>query len=736
MLHSGTMPLIQSILDQIDLTSIVDIGITALLIYWLFKLIRGTRAVRLVIGVSVLVICLRPRGRVRPAAPDPDPAGRRGRRRVRPRRRLPARAATRARADRARRVVRLAPVAGRFARRRPRLDRGRARGGRAVGDGQGALIVLERETGLEEVAETGVMIHGDVSADLLGTIFTPKSPLHDGAVIIRDDRVVAAGALLPLAETSIHTERFGTRHRAALGITEQTDAVVVVVSEENGQISLVERARIVRNLNEAGLARAIQSLLDPADGRRGRLRLAIGGAGSHHPGSFAATPRARPLVGRSPGDSPGETPPPVGGRGAAVGAGPCAHGGAGHPGRAAPAAAPPIDAAGGHRRQPRRPPPDDDVVVAGGRQGAAVRRILRRIVHNWPLKVAAVGLATLMYGGLALSQNTQTYPGEVPVRVVNQPPKTVAPGQSEAGDVDPLLRAERRAGRSSSSFVATVDLAGVVPKDGQATVSIDVEPVDPRIRVLGYDPAVASIVLEPAHVEERAGPGRARRRPRRADPRRRPWSTRRTSRSRVRNRSSPRSSRPAPTSSSSRPASTSTRTSSWSPVDQLGNALRPLEVTPPTARVDDPGLLRSPDPDAPGQSDHHRHAGRGLRDRVGDGRPAGRRSSPVTPTSSPALTRVDTAPIPMTGVSADETVSVALALPAGVVAVGYGADQRHDHDPAGDRDADVQRRAAPAGREQRPDLHAVDRPGARDDRRLDRRPRPPVRARRWWWTST
>ena len=98
------------------------------------------------------------------------------------------------------------------------------------------------------------MIHGDVSADLLRTIFMPRAALHDGAVIIRDDRIVAAGALLPLAETSIHTERFGTRHRAALGITEQTDAVVVVVSEENGQISLVERARIVRNLTEGGLA--------------------------------------------------------------------------------------------------------------------------------------------------------------------------------------------------------------------------------------------------------------------------------------------------------------------------------------------------------------------------------------------------------------------------------------------------------------------------------------------------
>jgi hypothetical protein len=79
--------------------------------------------------------------------------------------------------------------------------------------------------------------------------------------------ILAAGALLPLAEMTVHTERFGTRHRAALGITEQTDAVVIVVSEENGQVSLVERARIVRNLNEPQLARAIRSLLAPSDGR-------------------------------------------------------------------------------------------------------------------------------------------------------------------------------------------------------------------------------------------------------------------------------------------------------------------------------------------------------------------------------------------------------------------------------------------------------------------------------------
>ena len=112
------------------------------------------------------------------------------------------------------------------------------------------------------------MIHGDISSDLIRTIFSPRTALHDGALIIRGETILAAGALLPLSETSVHTERFGTRHRAALGIAEQTDAVVIVVSEENGQISLVERSRIVRNLNEAHLARSIRHLLDPNHGRR------------------------------------------------------------------------------------------------------------------------------------------------------------------------------------------------------------------------------------------------------------------------------------------------------------------------------------------------------------------------------------------------------------------------------------------------------------------------------------
>jgi hypothetical protein len=149
-------------------------------------------------------------------------------------------------------------------------------------EGHGALMVIERETGLEQIAETGVMIHGDLSADLVRTIFSPKSPLHDGAVIVRGDRILAAGALLPLGETTIHSERFGTRHRAALGTTEQTDAIVIVVSEENGQISLVQRARIVRNLNEAQLARALRSLLEPAQDRA-RIRIPGGVPGGRSP---------------------------------------------------------------------------------------------------------------------------------------------------------------------------------------------------------------------------------------------------------------------------------------------------------------------------------------------------------------------------------------------------------------------------------------------------------------------
>ena len=102
----------------------------------------------------------------------------------------------------------------------------------------GALIVFERKTGLQDVMETGTTLNAEISAPLLENIFEPNTPLHDGAVVIRDDRIVAAACILPLAEASGVIRGLGTRHRAAVGISENTDAAVIVVSEQTGIISL------------------------------------------------------------------------------------------------------------------------------------------------------------------------------------------------------------------------------------------------------------------------------------------------------------------------------------------------------------------------------------------------------------------------------------------------------------------------------------------------------------------
>jgi diadenylate cyclase len=244
-------------------TAVLDIFLTALLIYGLFSLIRGTRAVRLVIGVTTLygvyvvaqflglqllsqilqtgavvgllalVVVFQPE--LRRALERIGRVGSLG--------------------------WLIAPGSG------DAIERIAAEVARAAAmlaaERHGALIVIERETGLQDAAETGVMLHADLSAELLRSLFSPRAPLHDGAVIIHADRILAAAAVLPLPETSVHHERFGTRHRAALGITEQTDAVAVVVSEESGSISLVERARIIRNLDEDRLRRALVALLRP-----------------------------------------------------------------------------------------------------------------------------------------------------------------------------------------------------------------------------------------------------------------------------------------------------------------------------------------------------------------------------------------------------------------------------------------------------------------------------------------
>ena len=121
----------------------------------------------------------------------------------------------------------------------------------------GALIAFEREVGLEDYAATGVRINGEISAEMLQSIFYPNSPLHDGAVIVRGNRIVAAGCLLPLPEEGTVKERLGTRHRAALGLSLASDALVLVVSEETGGISVIEEGKISKNLDADDLRRRI-----------------------------------------------------------------------------------------------------------------------------------------------------------------------------------------------------------------------------------------------------------------------------------------------------------------------------------------------------------------------------------------------------------------------------------------------------------------------------------------------
>jgi diadenylate cyclase len=124
----------------------------------------------------------------------------------------------------------------------------------------GALMVLERDTGLQDYADRGVAIDALVSRQLLVTIFFPNSPLHDAAVLIRDTRLVAGSVVLPLTDNISAMSNLGTRHRAAIGVTEDSDALAVVVSEETGQISVAHHGRLIRNLDQDRLRRVLRTL--------------------------------------------------------------------------------------------------------------------------------------------------------------------------------------------------------------------------------------------------------------------------------------------------------------------------------------------------------------------------------------------------------------------------------------------------------------------------------------------
>ena len=146
----------------------------------------------------------------------------------------------------------------------------------------GALIVLERQTGLQEFVESGIHLDADVSYELLLTIFNPATTLHDGAVIVREGRVVAAACVLPLSTAFLADRQLGLRHRAAIGVTEESDAISVVVSEERGSISITHNGRIIRNLDAKRLQKVLRAFYQPVLERNrpawmAQLRQLLGG---------------------------------------------------------------------------------------------------------------------------------------------------------------------------------------------------------------------------------------------------------------------------------------------------------------------------------------------------------------------------------------------------------------------------------------------------------------------------
>ncbi|MDD6734937.1 MAG: diadenylate cyclase CdaA [Clostridiales bacterium] len=257
MMNSALM-YIKSFFQVLKLTDIIDIFLVAIIVYQLLKMIKETRAIQLVKGIAILFIILQ--------------------------------ISTWAHLTTLNYLLRNAMQVGMFAivvifqpELRSLLERvGRSKVGKIIdvatgttaeqsmavseitkavanmsATKTGALIVFERETKLGDVISTGTLINAEVSAALLENIFVPNTPLHDGAVIIRGDRVYTAGCFLPLTSNKNLSRELGTRHRAALGISEASDALVVVVSEETGKISIALNGTLTRNLTEQSLKTAL-----------------------------------------------------------------------------------------------------------------------------------------------------------------------------------------------------------------------------------------------------------------------------------------------------------------------------------------------------------------------------------------------------------------------------------------------------------------------------------------------
>lgn len=133
---------------------------------------------------------------------------------------------------------------------------------------RGGLIAIEKEVGLKPYIESGVPIDSKISNELINAIFMPNGPLHDGGVVIQNDRIAAAACLFPLTEDTHITKALGTRHRAAIGLSEETDAAVIIVSEETGVISIALEGKLEQNLNKEQLTQSLKNLYRPKEPRK------------------------------------------------------------------------------------------------------------------------------------------------------------------------------------------------------------------------------------------------------------------------------------------------------------------------------------------------------------------------------------------------------------------------------------------------------------------------------------
>ena len=259
--------------QRFDWIDALDILLVAFIFFWLLYLVRGTRAVPLLRGMIFLIILvtlLSGVARLRAFGWLTQKA-------------LPA-------------LLVAIPVVFQPELRRAleRLGRagalfGRTTGSRAIleqtlaaiaqacntlsGRRYGALIVLERETGLQELADSGVFLDAAITPELLVTIFDPHTTLHDGAVIVQHGRALAAACVLPLSTAFLADRELGLRHRAAIGVTEESDAIAVIVSEERGSISIAHDGRIIRNLDAKRLETVLHAFYQPVLERAWSRRL-------------------------------------------------------------------------------------------------------------------------------------------------------------------------------------------------------------------------------------------------------------------------------------------------------------------------------------------------------------------------------------------------------------------------------------------------------------------------------